>query len=220
MQYLEDIVIPNSVTYIGTYTFIYCGGRIDIPDSVTYLDDLALYGTYATYVKLPNTLTTLYGGSSIGFLTNAIYLEEVVLPNNLVEIGAYAFKNCAQLKTINIPDSVTTIGTCAFMDCASLTSLTLPNNITSVPASLILNCNSIHTVTLGTNVTDVAGNALDGCTGIKNIVLNTSTPPTVPGDYLYLDVSLSSVTLTVPQGALTAYQEATAWKYFNIVEAE
>lgn len=220
MQYLEDIVIPNSVTYIGTYTFIYCGGRIDIPDSVTYLDDLALYGTYATYVKLPNTLTTLYGGSSIGFLTNAIYLEEVVLPNNLVEIGAYAFKNCAQLKTINIPDSVTTIGTCAFMDCASLTSLTLPNNITSVPASLILNCNSIHTVTLGTNVTDVAGNALDGCTGIKNIVLNTSTPPTVPGDYLYLDVSLSSVTLTVPKGALTAYQEATAWKYFNIVEAE
>lgn len=392
MQYLENIVIPNSVTYIGSDIFEYCGGRISIPDSVTNLSNYAFQNTYATYVKLPNTLTTLYGTSYAGFFSDAIYLEEVVLPNNLVEIGANAFKYCKKLKTINIPDSVTAIGANAFADCESinniiipegptildntfvrcksltniqlpdsaielngtfsscsalttiiipdnvttlngtfsnckaltdvhmpnsitsfgsgtygsfqnctaltnvyfngtvddwinmglgfndnnpmryathiyingveptsitidtnihsgcftnwqsltevtitenvtsiesvffncisLTSLTLPNSITSVPHALIHDCNNIHTVTLGTNVTDVNSYAFDYCTGIRNIVLNTSTPPTVPNNTLYLEVSKSSVTLTVPKGALTAYQEATAWKNFTIVEAE
>lgn len=387
MRYLENIVIPNSVTYIGAHIFRYCGGRINIPDSVTNLNNRALRNTYATYVRLPNTLTTLYSE----LLSDAVYLEEVVLPNNLVEIGAHAFDNCKNLKTINIPDSVTTIGTFAFyncesidnviipegptifdytfaccdsltnvqlpnsatelnhtfrackalttitipgnvtkltetfygckvltdvhmsnsitsdssmafsdctaltnvyfngtvddwinmnpylygtsnpmhfakhiyingieptsitinrnipeycfrnwrsltevtitenvtsigqyafMYCTSLTSLTLPNSITSVPMYIIRHCENIHTVTLGTNVTDVASSAFDYCTGIKNIIINTSTPPTVPNNTWYLDVNKASVTLTVPQGALTAYQEATAWKDFTIVEDE
>lgn len=49
-------------------------------------------------------------------------LTEVVLPDSLETISAYAFHNCSNLKTIEIPAAVTTIGGSAFAGCTAMDS--------------------------------------------------------------------------------------------------
>ncbi len=94
---LTEIVIPDSVTSIGSYAFCGCCSltEIVIPDSVTSI------GSYA------------FGGCSS--------LTEIVIPDNVTSIGWYAFTGCSSLTEIVIPDSVTSIGNYAFWCCYSLT---------------------------------------------------------------------------------------------------
>lgn len=55
-------------------------------------------------------------------------IEEVVLPESLVEIGEAAFKACRSLVSVSIPAGVTAIGDEAFID-TNLTSVHLPSGL-------------------------------------------------------------------------------------------
>ena len=70
-------------------------------------------------INIPKSVTII---SSQSFEDSG--LTSVMLPNNLQNIGKYAFFKCSNLASIEIPDSVTTIGTYAFYNCSSLTSVT------------------------------------------------------------------------------------------------
>ena len=53
-------------------------------------------------------------------------IEELILPEGLVEIGYGAFQNCTNLTVLTIPDSVQTMGSGVFGGCTSLEKLTIP----------------------------------------------------------------------------------------------
>lgn len=92
------------------------------------------------YVKpdsgLYNTSTTLYNANikriivSEGIITIGLRafamtnIEDVELPNTIINIDESAFESCKVLTNINIPSSVTTIGSKAFAYCDNLTSIT------------------------------------------------------------------------------------------------
>ena len=57
-------------------------------------------------------------------------MEEINLPENLIEIGSWAFSGCSSLKTISIPNSVTDIEYGAFQNCSSLVSIYIPESVT------------------------------------------------------------------------------------------
>ncbi len=55
------------------------------------------------------------------------YIEKVVLPAGVTEIGDSAFSGCASLKELDyVAEDVTRVGALAFADCVMLESLTLP----------------------------------------------------------------------------------------------
>ena len=103
----EDIingtfVIPDSVTEIGKWAFVYCNSlvSVNISDSVTSIGDFAFeYCTSLTSVTIPDSVTS---------------------------IGEGAFEYCTSLTRVNISDSVTSIGSFAFLGCTNLVSV--PNN--------------------------------------------------------------------------------------------
>lgn len=64
-----------------------------------------------------------------GVFCDCVNLEEVVLPQNLEKIGAYAFYNCYRLKNIDIPETVTSIGEYAFFGCGYLEEITIPTGV-------------------------------------------------------------------------------------------
>ncbi|MCD8286188.1 MAG: leucine-rich repeat domain-containing protein, partial [Clostridia bacterium] len=106
-----SIVLPSTITSIGTYAFYGCTSLTSVDFSATHITTLPNYCFHdcvvLTDVKLPATET-------------------------LTTIGNYCFDTCSALETITVPEGVTTINLQAFVDCTTLSIVSLPSTLTSI----------------------------------------------------------------------------------------
>ena len=168
---LNTIVIPNSVTSIGTNAFSFCRGltKVSIPNSVKTIGNWAFYRcTGLTTVTIGNSVTSI-GNRAFYSCTS---LTEVSIPNSVKTIEFRAFEGCTGLKTVTIGNSVTTIGESAFYSCTSLTEVSIPNSVTSIGSSVFEDCSGLKTVTIGNSVTTIGDGTFNGCTSLKTVIWN------------------------------------------------
>ena len=99
---LTNIVIPNSVTSIGSYAFSQCKSltNIVIPNSVTSIG--------------PSAFTYCYG------------LTAVNIPNSVTNVAASAFNSCIGLMTVTFKGTPEQIEGNTFANCANLTDIYVP----------------------------------------------------------------------------------------------
>lgn len=117
-----------SINHAGAVITAYLGDEenLVIPETiddypVVGIGEEAFYNTAVTSVILPNTLTYI---DDYAF-AECLFLQEVILSENLREIGDYAFMNCA-LKRIVLPLSLRKIGICTFGGCSAMTHIVVP----------------------------------------------------------------------------------------------
>ena len=96
-------------------------------------------------------------------------IDNIIIPNNIKEIGSSAFSNCESLKSITIRDSVTSIGKYAFAKCTSLTDITIPDRVTSIGEGVFYNCTSLKSIIIPNSVTSISYRVFSGCTSLTNI---------------------------------------------------
>ena len=121
-------------------------------------------------------------------------IQNVILPDGLTSIGAFAFWNCTSLTSITNPNSVTSIGSEAFYGCSGLTSVTIPNSVTSIGNSAFRYCSALTSITIPNSVTSIGDDAFCGCSGLTSITIPNSV--TSIGDWAFLGCSgLTSVTI-------------------------
>ena len=136
--YLASIILPSSLTSIGSGTFNGCRNltSITIPASVTEIADSS--NSYGGAFKYCTSLTnvTFEAGSQ------------------LTKIGNYAFDGCTSLSNITIPANVTSIGEYAFNNCSSLSDITIPANVTSIGEYAFNNCSFLFSVTFEGTIDD------------------------------------------------------------------
>jgi len=114
----------------------------------------------------------------------------------VTEISREAFEGCCSLTNITLPESVTVIGDNVFQKC-DFTSITLPSSIKRI-------------------------GAFDETDNITTIYILNPTPPSLSvGRYWKPFTTKQYMTLNiyVPQGSLSAYQNADVWKdFWNLQE--
>jgi len=122
---IKYIAIPDSVTKIGSHAFAECNKltSITIPDSVTSIGDSAFYNCtslaafYGKFASSDNKCLIIDG--VLRLFAIACGATEYIIPDGIIKIQNYAFRNCTSLTSVTIPDSVTSIGK-AFYNCKSL----------------------------------------------------------------------------------------------------
>lgn len=193
---LTSVVIPSTITSIGTYAFSDCNNleSIDIPNSVTSIEYQAFSGCTS--------------------------LTSVSIPSSVTSIGAYAFSGCSGLTSVNIPNSVTIL-TGTFEGCTSLTSIVIPSSVTTINGTFA-NCTSLTSVVIPNSVTHIGGtynvqdypghyttvwigNTFGGCSSLTSIDIPNSV--TYIGNGAFSSCS-SLTSITIPFSVDTIGQEA------------
>lgn len=168
--YLEEIIIPDSVTTIGERAFEECGSliSIEIPSSVTSIGNKAFYKCVNLLkIVIPDSVTRMgyqafYGCRNLASvqisqnLSNIEYdsfygcisLSDIVIPDGVKSIGSGVFSSCENLKSITISDSVTVIHKEAFYECLQLDEVVIPDSVKSFGEGVFARCINLKKITL------------------------------------------------------------------------
>ena len=188
---VKAVVIPDSVTSIGSCAFCGCTGLKEL----TMPCSAKIYNSENTFYNCTNIeKVTLTKGSgtmqdydtstdSSSSTTNYQYtpwyisrrsIKEIVIEDGVQNIGSYAFYSCNGLTSVTIPNSVTNIGSYAFYSCTGLTSVTIGNSVTSIGESAFEDCTGLTSVTIPDSVTSIGSYAFYGCTGLTSVTIPDS----------------------------------------------
>ena len=173
---LTEIAIPSSVTSVGRQAFMNCSGltKISIPKSVASIERFAFTGCSGLErieVETGNPVYHSEGNCLIETGSKKLVLgcKSSIIPEEITEIGDYAFMECTGLTDILIPSSVTDIGYGAFRGCSRLTELTIPSSVTSIRDSAFSECSGLKKLSIPSSVTNIGNAAFNGCIGLTDI---------------------------------------------------
>lgn len=96
-------------------------------------------------------------------------LVDVILPQNIISIGSYAFQE-SKLSKINIPEGVVSIGDQAFYYCSNLTSVILPSTLKTIGSWAFCSC-GIKNLSLPSTLQSIGYHAFNGCGSLSELTL-------------------------------------------------
>lgn len=170
---LTNVVIPNSVRYLGRGAFENCLGlkSITLSENIREIPSRAFYWCKALEsITVPNGVTEI--GEYAFYSCNA--LVTVLLPVGLEHIGRQAFYQCSSLAEIELPDTVTRMGIYAFHECFALKRVKLSRGLTVIADHTFANCSSLEIIDIPEGVTEVHERAFYCCASLREVLLPES----------------------------------------------
>lgn len=101
---------------------------------------------------------------------NCTNLSEVNIPQSVIQINKFAFKNCG-LNNIVIPGGVKNIESNAFSDCPYLKSVTISEGVEKIGWAAFA-ATDLETVNIPSSVKRIETYAFNGCRLLKNVVIS------------------------------------------------
>lgn len=182
---------------------------------LSYSHSLYINNTQLTDLVIPNDVTTIKAYAFYGFST----MTSLTLPNSLTSIESEAFAYCSGLESITLPNSLTNIESEVFYNCSGLENVTIPNSVERIGYRAFSGCTGMNNLTLGTGVTEIDLYAFSNCTNLEEITSYNSTAPSLLGGEVGQHFSnvTSTIPVHIPCGSSLSY--LSRWNYFsNFVE--
>lgn len=180
------------------------------------------------YIALPETVVlpatinkdNTYTLTAIGDFALAYNrsVESVTIPEGVTSLGNSAFEMCEKLSAVSMPEGIETIGSFCFNLCKQLQAVHLQEGLVSMGTLAFYQCENLTTVSLPSTLVTIEDNAFDGCTALSELTNYNPVPQDIAAKNVFNKLNVASVILRVPQGSLSAYQNAPVWQDFYIVE--
>ncbi len=227
---LHRIDLPNGLKTIESYAF--CGCRsfeeMVIPETTETIGSFAFIGcSNITSVNIPASVKSI--GIGITGTGSDKLISLTVSPDNTVYdsregcnaiIETRTNKLIAGCETTIIPQSVTCIGNRAFIHRMGYKSIVIPQNVTSIEEYAYGGCENVETLVLHAGIEKIEEGAFNGNKCLKTIHAYWPTPLAIKAN-TFNSVNKDEVTLYVPYGAKSLYEQTDVWKEFKeIVEME
>lgn len=161
---IKRLIVDDGVTSLGDCVLHGFDGEHDaesleevtLPEGLTYLGNYAFFGAAKLKsITLPSTLTTI----GLAAFHECAGLTDITIPSNVKTIKEGAFGGTG-LTSVTIPDKVETLGQRVFANCTQLTSINIPKSVKSMGAEMFGYCDALTCITFepGSNLTYVATN--------------------------------------------------------------
>lgn len=122
-----------------------------------------------TYVELPDSFTEV----TDSLFSGCVYLEEVVLDQNIIIIGNEAFRDCTKLTNPNIlTDYVLSIGDFAFANCDLTGELRFSPLVSEIGEGAFADNESLTKVILPSFLGEIRDYTFSNCTSLVDVEFN------------------------------------------------
>ena len=128
---LTSITIPATVESFGSDAF----------DNCSNLKTVYYQGTLSQWCGIAFGNEYASPCSNKGaFIINGTEITNLVIPEGVTSISAYAFSYCQNLKSVTFPSSLTTIGSGAFYYSDRISSVFIPSTVTTMGTEIFYGC--------------------------------------------------------------------------------
>lgn len=197
---LISITIPNSMKHIGEYAFRGCYAleKTNFMGEIADWCDIKFGGAYANPMSASKNL----------YLNNQ-EVKDLVIPNTVDSIHAYAFDCGNSITSVALPNSVVYIGEGAFYR-TYINEIIIPKSVTSIEERLLSGCNALTSIIVeeGNPVYD----SRDNCNAIietnSNTLIAGCATTDIPNTIMHIGPNafsyLSSLnTIEIPNSVIT-----------------
>ena len=203
-----NVVFGNTVTAVSPYCF-FAANHLK---SVTLSPSTGTIGVHAFDKSSLESITIEHATKVDEYaFKDCKNLNNLVLPDSLIEIGVSAFQGCSALESINIPKTVTKINNLAFADCTKLA--TINYNASAATSVSYTNTTSAWlnvgkdtegvTVILSDDVTVLPSSAFSYFENLHHIVMN-QTLTKIDSNSFYNCINLEEITIPASVTALNS----------------
>ena len=223
---LADVQIGNGVLTIESSAFSNCIklSSVNIPQNVTNIENFVFYGcSILNKVILADSngeLTLGSNGSSPLFSDcplDSVYIGRNIAYQTTSNYGYSPFYRNTSLRSVTITDKETEISQNEFYGCSNLKNVRIGNNVKKIGDWAFSSCSSLDFFSFGIGVEAIGKEAFSDCTAITRLISHAVVPPTC-GSQALDDINKWNCKLYVPEGSLSAYQQADQWKDFFFIE--
>lgn len=210
---IKSLIIPNSISNIGSYAFYLCTGLTDvtIPNNIKTISEGIFKGCKGlTSITIPSGVNTIESAAFSG----CTGLTSLTIPSNVAVIGDAAFSDCSGLNTINLSEGLISIGSYAFEGCSGINSLTIPNSVTTIGEWSFSVCEGLVSISIGSGIKDIGGHAFGLCPELKDVYCFSKIVPNTNDD-VFSKSFIEYATLHVPASSISLYKNAMPWKNFK-----
>lgn len=189
---LESLRLPIGIKYIGGFAFADCEKLegISVPKGTISVGGGAFQNTVwlskqtGEFVVVGEDILIHYSGDKekvtvpeevkvVSAFCDNFFVQEVVLPESVEEIGEYAFVN-SSLKTITLGENIRKIGDSAFDSCLNLEKVTLNKKLEEIGSFAFAGCQKLKEFTVTQKVKKVGDGAFARCIDIENLVFRSA----------------------------------------------
>ena len=228
---LKSLVIPDTVTGVGSYAFANCASltTITLPAQLSTIGEYAFcYSTSLKSITIPDAITEV----GIGTFENCTALTNVYLPAELQSATVtYSyntsshkawgiFNGCSNLTNVTFEEGTDYIHGGLFAG-SGLKSITIPDTVTGIGSYAFANCASLETVTMPASLTSIGDYGFSYCTSLKSFAL----PEGITSIGAYTFANCSQLTnVTFEGNALTSlgtygFANATGLESINLPDS-
>lgn len=190
---LTSVVLPNSLTCIGTNAFCGCSNAFTslvISENVDTIGSYAFFGCNNLTLVIWNARNCVNMGYWDGFYYNfsspfSSSVQTFIFGDNVQTIPNYLCYGLTQLTSIALPNTVTKIGESAFRNCSGLISFTMENGVQTIGDHAFSDCSNLPQIVLPNTVTKIDESAFYNCRNLTTAIVGNSIDTI--GCYAFMD---------------------------------